>query len=110
MTLTELKDILKSTGYPVMYYKFTPTPNNPVPPSPPFVVYYVPNSANFMADNKVYKKINDVRIELYTDLKGLAVEEKLESVLDENNIPYNSREVFIESQRLFQKTYEVRLI
>ncbi|MFC3883753.1 hypothetical protein ACFOU2_09670 [Bacillus songklensis] len=109
MTLVDLKKILDKTGYPVTYSHFTPTENNPVP-SPPYICYLFTYSSNFMADGKVYKKIDNIQIELYTTKKDLIAESKLETVLDENNIPYDSTETFIESEKLFQKIYEVRLI
>lgn len=103
MTLAELKTILEAAGFPVAYSHFKK------PVSPPFIVYLAGPSANFHADNKVYKKSINVRIELYTDKKDLAAENKLESLLDENEIPYESDETFIESEQLFLKIYEVRL-
>jgi hypothetical protein len=109
MTLAELKKILDATGYPVAYSHFTATENNPIP-APPYITYLVVYSSNFMADNKVYKKISNIQIELYTTKKDLVAESKLETVLDNNEIPYDSTETFIESENLFQKIYEVRLI
>jgi len=109
MTLVELKKILDAAGYPVAYSHFTPTPEKPVP-SPPYICYLVDGNPNFIADNKVYHKISDVTIELYTNKKDLAAEAKLEAVLDTNEIPYEPYETFIESEQLFQRIYEVRLI
>ncbi|MBJ8027761.1 hypothetical protein [Bacillus cereus group sp. N21] len=109
MTLAELKKILDATGYPVAYSHFIATPDNSVP-APPYICFLVDGSSNMMADNKVYKKINDVSIELYTLRKDLVTESKLEKVLDDLEIPYESFEVFIESEKLYQKIYEMRLI
>ncbi|PGT67011.1 hypothetical protein COD86_10960 [Bacillus cereus] len=109
MTLGELKKILEATGYPVAYSHFTATPSTPVP-APPYICFLVDGSSNLMADNKVYHKINDVNIELYTTKKDLVAEAKLEKVLDEHEIPYESYGTFIESEKLFQKIYETRLI
>ena len=36
---------------------------------PPFITYLLPGTDNFAADGKVYYKINEVHIELYTDAK-----------------------------------------
>lgn len=104
MTLAELKKMLDGTGFPVTYSHF----NNPQ--TPPFICYLVDGSANLMADNKVYHKIYDVTIDLYTTKKDLVAEAKLETLLDTHEIPWDSDEVFIESESLFQKIYEVRLI
>ncbi|WP_242309232.1 hypothetical protein [Bacillus cereus group sp. BfR-BA-01524] len=109
MTLGELTKILEATGYPVAYSHFTATPGNSVP-APPYICFLVDGSANLMADNKVYHKINDLNIELYTVRKDLAAEAKLEKFLDDCEIPYESYGTFIESEKMYQKTYESRLI
>jgi hypothetical protein len=103
MTLEELYTVLKSTGYPVAYSHF----ENPV--NPPFIAYLVTGSANFYADNTTYLKINEVQIELYTSKKDLTIESNVESVLDAHSIPYETTETYIDSERLFQKIYEVSL-
>ncbi|WP_025148780.1 hypothetical protein [Bacillus sp. H1a] len=110
MNLIELKKILDATGYPVAYSHFTALPNNPVP-KPPYICFIADGSANLMADNMVYHKINDLSIELYTTKKDLAAEAKLEKVLDDCEIPYESQiEGPIESEKMYQKIYETRLI
>ncbi|MGR6912496.1 hypothetical protein RCJ96_26655 [Bacillus sp. BSL6] len=109
MTLGELTKILEATGYPVAYSHFTPTSGNPVP-KPPYICFLVNGSANLMADNKVYHKIDDLNIELYTIKKDLVAEAKLEKVLDDHEIPYDSYGTFIESEKMYQKIYETRSI
>ncbi|MDK7418587.1 hypothetical protein ABR763_22545 [Bacillus cereus] len=109
MNLGELIKILEATGYPVAYSHFIATPGKSVP-APPYICILVGESANLMADNKVYHKIDDANIELYTIKKDLVVESKLEKVLDDYEIPYDSYGTFIESEKLFQKIYETRLM
>ena len=109
MTLSDLYTILKATGYPVAYSHFTATTNNPLP-TPPYITYLSAYSSNLKADNMVYEKIDNLQIELYTNKKDLAAEKKLEDLLDQNEIAYESTETWIDSEQLFQKIYEVRLI
>lgn len=109
MTQNELYTILKATGFPVAYSHFTSNNNTPLP-KPPYITYLSAYSSNLKADNKVYKKIDNYQIEIYTATKDLAVEKKLEDLLDANEIAYDSTEVWIDSEKLFQKIYEVRLI
>lgn len=59
-------------------------------PAPPFICYLLPGSDNFAADGRVYYKINEVRIELYTDYKDIAVEQRLEAVLERHGIFYDN--------------------
>jgi len=109
MTLVELVQILKSSGYPVTYSHFKETSTKPVP-APPYITYLEDPSSNMFADNKVYKPIKNIRVELYTDLKDLVAEEKIEELLNENEIPFDTDEAWIESEQLFQRIYEVGLI
>ena len=109
MTRTELCTILKATGYPVAYSHFISSPKTPLP-VPPYITYLSAYSSNLKADNKVYKKIDNFQIELYTKAKDSVSEKKLEDLLDANEIAYDSVENWIDSENLFQKIYEVRLI
>ena len=108
MNLIELKNILDATGFPVAYLRFYETEGEPLP-EPPFIVYLVAYSSNFMADNLVYKEINNIQIELYTDKKDQDAENKVAQVLNDNELPYSTTESFIESENMYQKIYEVRL-
>ena len=101
MTIEELAAMLQSTGIPFAYDHFAEGES----PSPPFICYLLPGSDNFAADGQVYYRINQVRIELYTDSKDLAVEEKLEKALDDAGIFYNKSEVWIESEKLYEVLY-----
>ena len=109
MNLVGLFTILKETNLPVTYSHFNETSTNPVP-DPPFITYIEDPSSNMFADNKVHKQVKNVRIELYTNKKDLEAEAKIEALLDENELPYETDETFIESEQLFQKIYEVGLI
>ena len=99
--MEQLLQILSETQIPFAYHHFAEGES----PEPPFICYLLPGSNNFSADGKVYYKINEVHIELYTDLKDLAVEQQLEEVLDEHGIFYNKSETWIESEKLYEVLY-----
>ena len=99
--MEKLLQILSETQIPFAYHHFAEGES----PEPPFICYLLPGSNNFSADGKVYYKINEVHIELYTDLKDLAVEQLLEDVLDEHGIFYNKSETWIESEKLYEVLY-----
>lgn len=99
--MEELLQILSETQIPFAYHHFAEGES----PEPPFICYLLPGSNNFSADGKVYYKINEVHIELYTDLKDLTVEQQLEDVLDEHGIFYNKSETWIESEKLYEVLY-----
>ena len=99
--MEELLQMLEEMGLPFAYHHFAEGES----PKPPFICYLLPGSNNFSADGKVYYKINEVHIELYTDWKDLAVEQGVEAVLDEHGVFYNKSEVWIESEKLYEVLY-----
>ena len=101
MTIENLVEMLQELKIPFAYDHFAEGES----PEPPFICYLLPGSNNFAADGKVYFRINQVRSELYTDSKDLAVERKVEMVLDESGIFYNKSEVWIQSEKLYEVLY-----
>lgn len=99
--MEELLEMLGEAQIPFAYHHFAEGES----PEPPFICYLLPGSNNFSADGKVYYKINEVHIELYTDLKDLAVEQRLEDVLYGHGIFYNKSETWIEGERLYEVLY-----
>ena len=99
--MEELLQMLEEIGIPFAYHHFAEGES----PEPPFICYLLPGSNNFSADGKVYYKINEVHIELYTDWKDLEVEQGVEAVLDEHGIFYNKSETWIESEKLYEVLY-----
>lgn len=63
--MERLISIIKEMGIPYAYDHFA----EGEAPNPPFLCYLLPGSDNFSADGKVYHKISEVRLELYTDRK-----------------------------------------
>ena len=101
LTLGEIAAMLQGTGIPFAYDHFAEGES----PEPPFICYLLPGSDNFAADGWVYFKINEVRIELYTDKKDVSVEKQVEDVLDGRGIFYNKSEVWITEERLYEVLY-----
>ena len=63
-----------------------------------------------MEDKKVLLKVEQINIELYTSKKDLEAENKLENLLDKNNICYEVFEDFIAEEKVFRRTYEMEMI
>ena len=103
--MDKLVGILKKFGVPYAYDHFAEGES----PQPPFICYLLPESNHFVADGKVYYKINEVRLELYTDYKDMELEQRLERLLDECGIVYGKTEVWIESEKLFEVLYSFDL-
>lgn len=99
--MEKIAAVLEKIGLPFAYDHFAEGES----PDPPFICYLIPNSDNFSADGRVYYKINEIHIELYTDCKDLSAEQKVEAVLDEHGIFYEKTEVWIESEKLYEVLY-----
>ena len=105
MTLEELARMLEKTGFPVAYDHFAEGEST----DPPFICYLLPGSDNFAADGRVYFRISEVRIELYTDRKDPGAEALVETVLDDAGIFYNKSEAWIQSEKLYEVLYSMEL-
>ena len=105
MTHQEIVKIIEEIGIPSAYDHFVEGES----PEPPFLVYLYPNSDNFAADGRTYYKVNKLNIELYTDIKNVELELKVEAVLDEHGFFYNKSEVWIESENLYEVLYEMEV-
>lgn len=100
--MDELVKIIEEMGIPFAYDHFAEGES----PDPPFLCYLLPGSDNFAADGRVYYKMSEVRIELYTDFKDVSMEEKVTAVLDNHGIFYEQSEVWIEEEKLYEVAFE----
>ena len=87
MTLKELYQILKKTGFSVAYREFK------TKPTIPFIAYLEENREHIYADDSIYMKFKNIRIELYTERKDPNAEEQLESVLEDAGIIYSFTDI-----------------
>ena len=99
--MEKLLSVLDSIGIPYAYEHFAEGES----PDPPFLCYLLPGSSNFSADGKVYHRVSEVRLELYTDYKDLASEQKVEDALDAAGLFYNKTETWIDSEKLYEVLY-----
>ena len=100
--MDELVKIIEEMGIPFAYDHFAEGES----PDPQFLCYLLPGSDNFAADGRVYYKMSEVRIELYTDFKDVSLEEKVTAVLDNHGIFYEQSEVWIEEEKLYEVAFE----
>ena len=100
--MDELVKIIEEMGIPFAYDHFAEGES----PDPPFLCYLLPGSNNFAADGRVYYKMSEVRIEMYTDFKDVSLEEKVTAVLDSHGIFYEQSEVWIEEEKLYEVAFE----
>lgn len=100
-----LTAMLTKMGIPYAYDHFAEGEAS----EPPFLCYLLPGSDHFAADGRVYFRIHEVWIELYTDFKDLKTEQKVEAVLDAYGIFYNKTETWIDSEKLYEVLYSFEL-
>ena len=110
MTLSELKTALEGVNNnafkdKVAYRAF------PVGAAPalPFICFMETESSNFFADAKVYKKVQGVDIEFYSDQKDTASEGAIEEMLNSNQILWDKTETYIDSQNMLQVVYDITI-
>ena len=102
--MQELKQILEQMNIPVAYSHFNTSTE------PPCIAYYRQSTSNFGADNKVFYKINNYIVELYSEFKNPELESQLENLFDENNVFYDvASEDYIDAENMYQIIYEVTL-
>ena len=105
MTIENLVEMLQELKIPFAYDHFAEGES----PDPPFICYLIPGSDNFAADGRVYFKLNEVRIEMYTDFKDISLESRVEDVLDRHEIFYNKSETWIQSEKLYEVMYSFEM-
>ena len=103
MTQIELATELLKTNFPVAYLSFKK------PPTLPFIVYINSSREGISADDKVWHKLNNYRIELYTNKKDPASELILENVLDNAGIFYEMDEAYIDSEAMHESIYTIQI-
>lgn len=102
MELSELNELLNTLDIPVAYSHFKDLAETP------FLIYYVQNEDIRGADNKNMLSEKNIRIELYSDLKNIELENQIEEMLIEYQLDKN--ETYIESEQLLQVAYEFSMI
>lgn len=105
MDYETIADMLGGTGLPFAYHHFAEGES----PEPPFLCYLTPGSSNFAADGKVYFKVKQLDVELYTDRKAPELEERLEAAFDAYGLFYEKSETYIKSEKLYEVIYEMEV-
>ena len=101
MLITDIKNMLAQTRLSATYYSW---PEKQAPQLP-YLVWYLPSSDNFAADDKVYKHIETLHVELYTETKDFATEQAVEAVLDANGMVWERQESYIDEEHMYEVPY-----
>ena len=106
MTYDDVITMLEEAGLPLAYDHLAEGES----PDPPFLVFLYPGSDNMFADDTVFQKIDELNIELYTDIKDPETETQIEDILIRHDLPYEKSEVWIESEKLYEVLYQTQII
>jgi len=104
MRAEDLLAVLADSGLPVAYHHWAD------PPHPPYLVYLFTSSDDLFADGTNYAAVANWQVELYSDRKDQANEEQVEGVLKTAGLTFQKREMFIESEELYQTIYSIQTI
>lgn len=108
MTLADLYtklDSISEVHGKVRYRAFPPSEL----PTPPYICYLITDSNNFNADNIVFASGDSVDIELYTSIRDFALENKLEAVLAELELPWTRTDSYQTSEEVYIIIYSTTI-
>ena len=105
MSAEQIKNMLSEVGLPYEYDHFTT--HNWI--EPPFLVWRIPESNNFIADGVVYAKIDALDIEFYSIEKDWYNEKKIEDILEKYGIAYQKTEEYLDSEKMYEVLYEMEV-
>jgi len=106
MSYDDICNLVEEIGLPNAYNHFAEGES----PDPPFVLFLLPGTNNFMADGEVYQQVTEVSIELYTDRKDPSLERRVECVLAAHDIPWDKTETWIESEKWYEVRYAMDVL
>lgn len=100
--------LLSQAGYPVAYNHFPPDTDSYAPPTPPFVVWLLPHEQHSGPDGMNMLSNDSVRVELYTDVKNLTAESRIEFIL--NPWPFTKDETWIQDEKMYLISYDLTIL
>ena len=104
MTHKQIFDLLKTLEIPVAYDHFDS--NKQV--TPPFIAYREVAPDTFKADGITYYRPYEFEIELVTCKKDVSLESQIETLLTNNNIPYDiENELWDDEEKIYHNFYNI---
>ena len=105
MIYKELAEMLLSSGIPCVYHHWN---DNSSPPLP-YIIYLFSERNDFFADNDNYQRIEWLNVELYTENKDFALENKIEKIFQSHEITFHKTELYIDSEKMYEILYEMEI-
>ena len=98
--ITELKGKVRYRAFPI---------DSGDVPLPPYAVYFETDSNNFVADNKVYNAGDDVSIELYETNRDFTLEGKIETALNNLELPWVRSSRYQINDNIYEIVYSITI-
>ena len=102
-TLSQIKTMLETTGFPVAYRAF---PREGAPDMP-FLCYQESEPNNFYADGVVFHSSTHPEILLYTKEKDPDAEDKVEKAL--SSFAWRKSETYLTNEQCYEILYEIEV-
>lgn len=109
MTIKELGDLLATIHIdeqhliPVAYDHFDESVGIKI--VPPFIVFRTIETTTIKADDKVHYQENDYIVDLVVEQHNIPLETQLESLFNDNYLPYDKEESYFSNERIYQIRY-----
>lgn len=103
MTIKEIATMVASFSLPYAYHHFDEEQQRTL--KPPYVRWYFNGIDDLYADNINFQRVQELRIELYTDFKDFEREAVIEGVLAENGWAYDKIDSYLDSEKVYVTTY-----
>lgn len=107
MRYEDIVGMAQECGFPVAYDHFAEGES----PDPPFLIFRLPGTVPFSADDIVYAEPYKLDFELYVDCsKDPGLEAQVEAVLKGHKMFYKKNEAWLGSQGLYLVLYEMGVL
>ena len=106
MTYKEVSNMISSIGLPYAYYQFPDGTDT----APPFICFLYDGSHDLAADDTNYQRIRPLVIELYTDSKDFALENSVETVLNQYGFAYSREETYLDSEKMHMVSFTTEVV
>lgn len=105
--ITILNGIRDTYNIPYALDNFPTASEDYTPPGPPFIVYTIGASQYIYADNTTWLAQRDYELDLYTETKDPATEQKVEQALSDAGITYTREDINLPDDKLYSVAYNI---
>ena len=106
MTYEQVGAMVEGIGLPCAYYQFREETAQPCP----FICWFFSYSNDLAADNTNWQRIRTLSVELYTNVKDFALEDRVEDALNAAGLVYSREETWLDSEKMNMVTYVADII